>query len=83
MIRQSYPNASASVIEALALDHFIDALSESEIRLRLREVGPKRLSEAEKIAVRIEAYRIADKQRIRFVGKVEPDLLVRLNKNLL
>ena len=70
LTRQSYPNASA---EALALDHFIDALSESEIRLRLREVGPKTLSEAEKIAVRMEAHRIADKQRTRFVGKVEQE----------
>lgn len=74
LTRQSYPNASLDVIEALALDHFIDALSESEIRLRLREVGPKTLSEAEKIAVRMEAHRIADKQRTRFVGKVEQEI---------
>ena len=48
--RQSYPNTSLDVIEALALDHFIDALTESDIRLRLREVGPKSLSEAEAMA---------------------------------
>lgn len=71
LTRQSYPNANLDVIEALSLDYFIDALSESEIRLRLREVGPKTLSEAEKIAVRMEAHRIADKQRTRLVGKVE------------
>lgn len=71
LTRQSYPNASANVVEALALDHFIDALSESEIRLRLREVGPKTLSEAEAIAVRMEAHRIADRQRTRLVGKTE------------
>ena len=57
--------------KVLALDHFNDALSESEVRLRLREVGPKTLPEAEKIAVRMEAHQIADKQRTRFVGKVE------------
>ncbi|KAK3101485.1 hypothetical protein FSP39_003954 [Pinctada imbricata] len=33
------------------------------IRLRLKEVGPKNISEAEKIAVRLLAYRLADKQR--------------------
>lgn len=71
LTRQSYPNATLDVIEALSLDYFIDALSESEIRLRLREVGPKTLCEAEKIAVRMEAHRIADKQRTRLVGKVE------------
>lgn len=71
--RQAYPNASLDVIEALALDHFIDALHETEIRLRLREVGPKTLTEAETIAVRMEAHRIADRQRTRLVGKIEQE----------
>ena len=71
LTRQAYPKAGLDVIEALALDHFIDGLPEPEIRLRLREVGPKSLSEAETIAVRMEAHRIADKQRTCFVGKVE------------
>ena len=71
LTHQAYPKAGLDVIEALALDHFIDGLPEPEIRLRLREVGPKSLSEAETIAVRMEAHRIADKQRTRFVGKVE------------
>ena len=77
--RQAYPNATLDVIEALALDHFIDALSESEIRLRLREVGPKTLSEAESVAVRMEAHRIADKQRTRLVGKIEQEKSAPLN----
>ena len=71
LTRQAYPKAGLDVIEALALDHFIDGLPEPEIRLRLGEVGPKSLSEAETIAVRMEAHRIADKQRTHFVGKVE------------
>ena len=71
LVRQSYPKASLDVIETLALDHYIDALTETEIRLRLREVGPKTLSEAETFAVRMDAHRIADKQRTRLVGKVE------------
>ena len=71
--RQSYPNASLDVIEALALDHFIDALTESDIRLRIREVGPKSLSEAEAMAIRLEAHRIADRQRTRLVGKIEQE----------
>ena len=71
MTRQAYPTASSDVIEALALDGFIDALNESEIRLRLREVGPKTVSEAEKVAVRMEAHRIADRNRSRLVGNCE------------
>ena len=73
LTRQAYPKVSLSVIEALALDYFIDAIPETEIRMRLREVGPMTLAEAEKIAVRMEAHRIADKQRTRLVGKVEQD----------
>ena len=80
LTRQSYPNVSLDVIEALSLDHFIGALSESEIRLRLREVGPKTLAEAEKIAVRFEAHRIADKQRLRLVGKVDQGEQVSFSK---
>ena len=53
------------------MDHFIDALPESEIRLRLREMGPTTLAMAERIAVRMDAHWQADKKRTRFVGKVE------------
>ena len=69
--RQAYPNASLEMIEVLALDHFIDSLVDTDIRLRIREVGPKSLSEAETMAVRLEAHRIADRQRSRLVGKIE------------
>ena len=61
--RQAYPNASLEMIEILALDHFIDSLVDTDIPLRIREVGPKSLSEAETMAVRFEAHRIADRQR--------------------
>ena len=71
LTRQAYPRISLDVVEALAVDHFVDALPEAQIRLRLREVGPSTLAEAEKIAVRMEANITADKQRTRFVGKVE------------
>ena len=71
LTRQAYPQVSLDVVEVLSFDHFIDALPESEIRLRLREVGPTTLAEAECIAVRMDAHRQADKQRTRLVGKVE------------
>ena len=62
---------SLDVIEALALDHFIDALSQAEIHL------PKTLHEAESIAVRMEAHHIADKQGTHLVGKIEQEGLDR------
>ncbi|XP_060600413.1 uncharacterized protein LOC132753887 [Ruditapes philippinarum] len=67
MTRQAYPTASQDVIEALALDNFIDALNDSDIRLRLREIAPKNIFEAEKTAVRMEAHRLADRQRSKLV----------------
>ena len=65
LTRKAYPTASSDTINVLALDYFIDALPDSDIRLRLREVGPKTIMEAESIAVRLDAHRIADKSRGR------------------
>lgn len=73
MVRQAYPGVNKEVIETLSLDIFIDAITDSDIRLRLRDAGPKTLAEAEQIAARIEAYKIADKQRSRLVGRVDFD----------
>jgi hypothetical protein len=52
LTRKAYPTANPDVVDDLALDSFIDALNESDITLRLREVSPKSISEAEQIAVR-------------------------------
>ena len=71
LTRQAYPQVSLDVVEALSIVHFIETLPESEIRLRLREVGPSTLAEAERIAVRMDAHRQADKQHTRFVGMVD------------
>ena len=71
LTRQAHPTVTLDVVEALAVDHFADALPEAQIRLRLREVGPSTLAEAKKIVVRMEANITADKQRTRFVGNVE------------
>ena len=67
LTKRAYPDASAGMLEVLALDHFIDAINETEIRMRLREVGPKNILEAEQIAVKLEAYKEADKDRRKTV----------------
>ena len=61
------------VIETLSLDNFIDAITDSDIRMRVRELSPKSLEEAEQICVRLEAYKIADKQRSRLVGRLDTE----------
>lgn len=71
LTRRAYPGTTALVRDTLALDYFIDAIPETEIRLRLREVGPKTINEAENIAVRLEAFRLADRQKGRSVRTAE------------
>ena len=70
LTRQAYPAANSDLIDTLALDHFIDSLLDSEIRIRLRECCPKTIQEAETLAVKMEAQRIADRQRSKAVGSV-------------
>ena len=73
LVRQAYPNVNKDVIETLSLDNFIDAITDSDIRMRVRELSPKSLEEAEQICVRLEAYKIADKQRSRLVGRLDTE----------
>ena len=70
LTRQAYPGANSNLIDTLALDHFIDSLLDSETRLRLRECSPKTIQEAETLAVKLEAQRMADKQRSKNVGSL-------------
>ena len=60
---QSYPNAPKTWIETIGLDSFIDALTDSDIRIKLKEAELTTISEAEQTGIRLEAYRTADKQR--------------------
>ena len=63
LVRQAYPGVNKDVVETLSIDHFIDAMTDSEIRLRVREFGPKTLGDAERTALRLESHKIADRQR--------------------
>jgi hypothetical protein len=60
------------------LDYFIDAIPESAIRLRLREVEPKTINKSENIAVRLDALRVADRQKGKAVRSA--DALVLSNE---
>ena len=64
LTRQSYPRAEPGMTNILALDHFIDALPDPDMRLRLRESRPKDIGEAEILAIRLETYKLADTQRL-------------------
>ena len=46
LVRQAYPGVKKDVIEMLSLDNFIDAITDSDIRMRVREPSPKSLDGA-------------------------------------
>ena len=60
LTRQAYPRADPYMTGTLALDHFIDALPDREMKLRIREAHPKNIEEAEMLAIRLETYKLAD-----------------------
>ena len=74
LTREAYTNIGPEVADSLAIDYFIDAIPESDIRLRLKEVGPKTMSEAENLAVKLETLRVADKQRGKPVRNIDQSL---------
>ena len=54
MVCLAYPNMPVNVVEMLAVGCFVDALNQPELRLRLREINPKTLSEAETFVIKVE-----------------------------
>lgn len=51
MTLQAYPNVDSNLRNVLALDHFIDALPDPDIRYRVRESRPKNITDAKNLAV--------------------------------
>ena len=59
----SYPKADPSLIKSLAMGFFVDAISDAEMRLKIQQTRPKDLNEAVKVAVELEAFDRAERQR--------------------
>ena len=58
-MRLAYPNL---VTEAIAIETFLDALTEADQRMRVQQVYPKALDEAVHAAVSMEAWQSKEKQ---------------------
>ena len=71
MARLAYPNMLVNVVEMFAVSCFVDALNQPELRIRLREINPKTLSEAETFAIKVETLIEADKHIASFKRKVK------------
>ncbi|VDI38718.1 Hypothetical predicted protein, partial [Mytilus galloprovincialis] len=56
----AYPTAPFDVRETLGKEQFIDALVDSEMRLRIKQSRPKGLNDAVRLAVELEAYNKAE-----------------------
>ena len=52
----AYPTVPPDVKETLAKDQFIDALLDSDLRLRIKQARPRSLNDAVRHAVELEAY---------------------------
>lgn len=61
--RKAYPSAPFDLMETLCRDHFIDALTDSDMRLRIQQARPRNIDEATKLAVELDAFNQAEKQR--------------------
>ena len=62
LIRLAYPEADPAMMEVLGIDHFIDALHEEEMRLKLRQSRPKTLREAVRTALELESFHLASRE---------------------
>ena len=63
LTRQAYPSAPAEIRSTVAMDHFIDALNDSDTRWKIRQTRPKTLEDALTLAVELEAFLTAERQR--------------------
>lgn len=64
----AYPTAPREVTEMIAKDQFVDALIDFDMRLRIQQSRPKSLNDAIRLAVEIEAFSRAERQRRPNVG---------------
>jgi hypothetical protein len=71
LTRKAYPDASNDLQDILARDHFIDALYEEDLRLRVRQARPPSLQVALETALELESFQLASRHRTRmFRGAV-------------
>ena len=71
LTRLAYPGATKDMIQVLAQDQFVDALVEEDVRLRIRQNKPVTLRDALRIALELESYQLASRQRVKYVREAQ------------
>ncbi|CAG2215824.1 unnamed protein product [Mytilus edulis] len=66
----AYPTAPLELRDTLAKEQFIDALVDSEMRLRIKQSRPKGLNNAIRLAVELEAYNTTESKTLKGMGHV-------------
>ena len=61
----AYPTAPTEIRETLSKDQFVDALQDSEMRIRIKQARPKYVNDAIQLAVELEAYNRAERGSMR------------------
>ena len=72
LTNQAYSTAPVDVIETLAKEQFIDALIDSDMRIRIKQARPANLNEAIRHAVELEAFIKAEQKRKDAQGFMRP-----------
>ena len=62
----AYPEAAETMV-VLAKDKFVDILPEKDMRLHIRQNKPTTLRDALRLAVELESYELASRQRPKLV----------------
>ena len=73
LARLAYPEAANEMIMTLAKDQFLDALQDEDMRLKIRQLRPQSLQQALELALEMESYYLAGKQRNRAVREAHLD----------
>jgi hypothetical protein len=68
LVHLAYPTAPREVTEMITKDQFVDALNDFDMRLRIQQLRPRTLNDAVRLAVEIEAFCRAERQRRQGIG---------------
>ncbi|CAC5370906.1 unnamed protein product [Mytilus coruscus] len=64
----AYPTAPLELRDTLTKEQFLDALVDSEMKLRIKQSRPKGLNDAIRLAVELEAYNKAESRTMKSLG---------------
>ena len=64
LVLWAYPQATLELRQIMAMDYLIDALQDGDIRLRLKQGNPTSVTEAVNMAIELEAFQLAEKNRM-------------------